>query len=69
MKPYSMKRFIELLDKNYIRLTWYGEYIDITERPSCFFIERIQPPEVLNALYDIYYPKSHIQELYEKGEL
>lgn len=24
-------------------------------------------PEVLNALYDICYPKSHIQKLYERG--
>ena len=26
-------------------------------------------PELLNVLYDICYPKSHIRELYEKGEL
>ena len=26
-------------------------------------------PETLNALYDICYPKSHIQKLYEGGEL
>lgn len=69
MKPYSVKKFIELLDNNYIRLNWYGEYIDITEYPSCIFIEHLQSPEVLNALYDICYPKSHIRELYEKGEL
>ena len=26
-------------------------------------------PEILNALYSICYPKSHIQKLYERGEL
>lgn len=67
MKPYSIKRFLELLKQDRIRRNWNGIYFDIADYP--FYDENRATPEVLNALYDICYPKSHIQKLYEKGEL
>lgn len=51
MKPYSMKRFLELLKQNRIRRNWNGIYFDIVDYP--FYEEHRATPEVLNNLYNV----------------
>lgn len=51
MKPYSIKRFLELLKQNRIRRTYKGIYFDIADYP--FYDENRATPEVLNNLYNI----------------
>jgi hypothetical protein len=51
MKPYSIKKFLELLKQNRIRRNWNGIYFDIADYP--FYDENRATPEVLNNLYNI----------------
>lgn len=51
MKPYSIKRFLELLKQNRIRRTYKGIYFDIADYP--FYEEHTGSAEVLNNLYNI----------------
>ena len=51
MKPYSIKRFLELLKQDRIRRNWNGIYFDIADYP--FYDENRATPEVLNNLYNI----------------
>jgi hypothetical protein len=51
MKPYSIKRFLELLKQNRIRRNWNGIYFDIIDYP--FYDENRATPEVLNNLYNV----------------
>ena len=51
MKPYSIKRFLELLKQDRIRKpTGCSYYIDIIDYP--FYDEHRVTPEVLNNLYN-----------------
>ena len=51
MKPYSIKRFLELLKQDRIRRNWNGIYFDIADYP--FYDENRATPEVLNNLYNV----------------
>ena len=51
MKPYSIKRFLELLKQDRIRRNWNGIYFDVVEYP--FYDENRATPEVLNTLYAV----------------
>lgn len=51
MRPYSIRRFLELLKQNRIRRNWNGIYFDIADYP--FYDENRATPEVLNNLYNV----------------
>lgn len=51
MKPYSIKRFLELLKQDRIRRDWNGIYFDIIDYP--FYDEHRTSTECMNTLYNI----------------
>ena len=53
MKPYSIKRFLELLNQGRIRRDWNGIYFDVADYPFYDANENRATPEVLNNLYNI----------------